>query len=166
MRFHGQRRTGSDTLKRCPHLLRPDERRVNCPNFGRPFPLRSNPEVAPLARHLAVADISVESFSDFGVRNGEVCFTPVNGHRQSVLSSPKSATSRHRTSLPFNRAWEIPHRTQFADSSIKLVSDHAGSFLGAPYSAAAVSIIKALNTSAAIWFSSARLVSISPCIGA
>jgi hypothetical protein len=50
------------------------------------------------------------------------------------------------------------HRTQFADSSIKLCRDHAGSFLGALYSTAAVSIIKALSTSAAIWFSFARLV--------
>jgi hypothetical protein len=30
-------------------------------------------------------------FSEAGARNREVCFAPVNGHRQLVLSGPKSA---------------------------------------------------------------------------
>jgi hypothetical protein len=40
-------------------------------------------------------DVSVGSISEVDARNGEVCFTPMNGHRPHGRSLPKSARRRH-----------------------------------------------------------------------
>jgi hypothetical protein len=79
----------------------------------------------------------------------------------SVLPMREGRRLRHVAVFQSSLGNLRKHRTQSADPSIKLCRDHAGSFLGALYSAAAVSIIKALSTSAAIWFGFARLFDIA-----
>jgi hypothetical protein len=41
------------------------------------------------------AQVRSESFSEVDARIGELCFAPINGLRQSGVSSPKSATFGH-----------------------------------------------------------------------
>ena len=67
------------------------------------------------------SDVCSGSFSDLDARSREVCFAPMNGHRQTDPSRPKSArsgsevvwTGRPRLSSPVH-----PGKPQTMDNSV------------------------------------------------
>src|SRR5258705_9126843 len=114
-------------------------RRLLKPDKGRPFlracqrlPVEVAPQVGMSVRGAAVflrvgyvaghcmayirlqtrsGDVSVGSKGDIGGRLDEVCFTPMNGHRQTAAACPFGANSGSRTCLQSDNSVSRKHQS-------------------------------------------------------